>query len=558
MKVSGYGYNAEDYDAATGMLNLRARQYEPAMNRFSQKDIVRGQVTSPLSLNRYAYCANSGLTFADPSGMLLEKLISTAKNMVKNAVETTKKVAKTAATYVKTAVQKKMIDDAQLFGNYSRNYLRLETEKQSIIQDAVNKLQQVNLATTRGRVEASTIFANACSLLKGEPNSGSGGAQQTPEPTPTPVPTPVGQRPLPESTYPDGYSSMVNGQNLAEELLRYLVPQYNQSAKEYANLTGKNTFALIGAEPNGFEQFVSAVYKNSIQPIWQMIVEDWNGSIAAGKARYIAFRTDASPYHTFNFFLGGIPDTAVGIYKGFVQRGNALINDANVSTVLNVATMGLSGQFEIAFNTPMSDPNYWRAVRNITGAEMAVLMGYKGWNISQNPYSTEWMIRYGDRMGASAGVVPSGTFDEAFTHYEYNMIENPGPLAEIDPVAASTFASGKYNVVTLQDDVILYRAGDSTGNQLGQYFTQTPPTSVAQVRIDLAIKEQWIDSSTGILTGTSVIDSYYTVKIPRGTTIFVGPADYQGGVYLGGAEQVFIEKPWLIDGVEVISNTPLN
>ena len=103
------------------------------------------------------------------------------------------------------------------------------------------------------------------------------------------------------------------------------------------------------------------------------------------------------------------------------------------------------------------------------------------------------------------------------------------------------------NVVTLQDDVILYRAGDSTGNQLGQYF-----------RIDLAIKEQWIDPSTGVLTGTSVIDSYYTIKIPKGTTIYVGPADYQGGIYLGGAEQIFIEKPWLIDGVEIISNTPLN
>ena len=114
------------------------------------------------------------------------------------------------------------------------------------------------------------------------------------------------------------------------------------------------------------------------------------------------------------------------------------------------------------------------------------------------------------------------------------------------------------NVVTLQDDVILYRTGDSTGNQLGQYFTETPPTSVAQVRIDLAIKEQWIDPSTGVLTGTSVIDSYYTIKIPKGTTIYVGPADYQGGIYLGGAEQIFIEKPWLIDGVEIISNTPLN
>ena len=76
--------------------------------------------------------------------------------------------------------------------------------------------------------------------------------------------------------------------------------------------------------------------------------------------------------------------------------------------------------------------------------------------------------------------------------------------------------------------------------------------------IALAIKEQWIDPSTGALTGTSVIDSYYTIKIPKGTTIYVGPADYQGGIYLGGAEQIFIEKPWLIDGVEIISNTPLN
>ncbi len=33
VKVSGFTYNAEAYDAPTGMLNLRARQYEPALNR---------------------------------------------------------------------------------------------------------------------------------------------------------------------------------------------------------------------------------------------------------------------------------------------------------------------------------------------------------------------------------------------------------------------------------------------------------------------------------------------------------------------------------------------
>ena len=67
-KVSGFTYNAEAFDAATGMLNLRARQYEPTMNRFSQKDIVRGQTISPLSLSRYAYCGNSPIMHIDPSG----------------------------------------------------------------------------------------------------------------------------------------------------------------------------------------------------------------------------------------------------------------------------------------------------------------------------------------------------------------------------------------------------------------------------------------------------------------------------------------------------------
>ena len=41
VKVSGFSYNAEAFDAATGMLNLRARQYEPALGRFSAKDFIK-------------------------------------------------------------------------------------------------------------------------------------------------------------------------------------------------------------------------------------------------------------------------------------------------------------------------------------------------------------------------------------------------------------------------------------------------------------------------------------------------------------------------------------
>lgn len=67
-KVSGFSYNAEAYDAATGMINLRARQYEPALGRFEQKDIVRGTAGYPILLNRYLYCRNNGVNYIDPTG----------------------------------------------------------------------------------------------------------------------------------------------------------------------------------------------------------------------------------------------------------------------------------------------------------------------------------------------------------------------------------------------------------------------------------------------------------------------------------------------------------
>ena len=47
VKVSGFTYNAEAYDAATGMLNLHARQYEPAVGRFGQKDIYPANLLIP-------------------------------------------------------------------------------------------------------------------------------------------------------------------------------------------------------------------------------------------------------------------------------------------------------------------------------------------------------------------------------------------------------------------------------------------------------------------------------------------------------------------------------
>ena len=137
------------------------------------------------------------------------------------------------------------------------------------------------------------------------------------------------------------------------------------------------------------------------------------------------------------------------------------------------------------------------------------------------------------------------------------MIENPGPLAKIDGQPASNFYGGKYNTEVLTEDRIYYRAGQD-GKPLGQWFTSEPAESVAKVRIDTAVKEQWIDQITGEITGTSIIDTNYAIKIPKGTTVYTDPVGYQGGVYLGGDDiiQTFIQEPWKLN-VEVISKIPL-
>ena len=68
-QTSGFGYNGEYYNAATGMIYLRARFYAPEMNRFGQKDTLRGSIADGISLNRYLYCQSDPVNFADYNGL---------------------------------------------------------------------------------------------------------------------------------------------------------------------------------------------------------------------------------------------------------------------------------------------------------------------------------------------------------------------------------------------------------------------------------------------------------------------------------------------------------
>ena len=63
------------------MLNLRARQYEPSVMRFSQRDLLKGDQSAPLSLNRYLYCVNDPIGYYDRSGNRVDEDVGKPKKV---------------------------------------------------------------------------------------------------------------------------------------------------------------------------------------------------------------------------------------------------------------------------------------------------------------------------------------------------------------------------------------------------------------------------------------------------------------------------------------------
>ncbi len=63
-----YGYTGEQEDSATGLVYLRARYYNPALQVFMGKDPWRGDRMRPITQHGYAYGYNSPPNFNDPSG----------------------------------------------------------------------------------------------------------------------------------------------------------------------------------------------------------------------------------------------------------------------------------------------------------------------------------------------------------------------------------------------------------------------------------------------------------------------------------------------------------
>jgi RHS repeat-associated protein len=74
-------FTGQYYDAEIEQYYLRARQYDPAMMRFTSRDPVRGKYQEPLTLHKYLYSMNDPMDRIDPDGkmaVIAARLISGA------------------------------------------------------------------------------------------------------------------------------------------------------------------------------------------------------------------------------------------------------------------------------------------------------------------------------------------------------------------------------------------------------------------------------------------------------------------------------------------------
>jgi RHS repeat-associated protein len=62
------GYTGQHYDDMTGLMDMKARWYDPTVGRFLTEDPWPGDLLSPWTQNRYAYVGNNPLRYWDPTG----------------------------------------------------------------------------------------------------------------------------------------------------------------------------------------------------------------------------------------------------------------------------------------------------------------------------------------------------------------------------------------------------------------------------------------------------------------------------------------------------------
>jgi RHS repeat-associated protein len=131
-------------DDGNGLHHMRARYYKPDLRRFVSLDALHGEVTDPMSLNRYQYVSGNPMIGVDPSGMApSEGNISVEEERLRNAREEVRK--KIVKLNIKNKINKLNAKSKVRQNNFAKPENNLKMEQYvSNANDAISKVAGVN------------------------------------------------------------------------------------------------------------------------------------------------------------------------------------------------------------------------------------------------------------------------------------------------------------------------------------------------------------------------------------------------------------------------------
>ncbi len=152
-----YGYNAEYTDDATDLQYLRARYYNPSTGTFITADSYLGELTIPLSMNRYIYGHNNPANGSDPSGNnWLKNAWNSTKNWVKEKVV---EPVKSAAKWVGEKVDQYVVQPVKKLYNKVTNAVNtVKQEVQRFKEDPIGTLNSYKEAVEQKVEKAREVI----------------------------------------------------------------------------------------------------------------------------------------------------------------------------------------------------------------------------------------------------------------------------------------------------------------------------------------------------------------------------------------------------------------
>ncbi len=142
-----FRFGGEYKDEESGNYYLRARYYDPEIQRFTQEDTYKGSYNNPMSLNGYAFCGNNPINKIDPSGLKTVQVGSDGKAPKGLNVGDVVKTA--GGNYTITTVNKdgsyKSIPDAKtIFKKWSDKYTTQLSNASEIVSEIEKQQRQNN------------------------------------------------------------------------------------------------------------------------------------------------------------------------------------------------------------------------------------------------------------------------------------------------------------------------------------------------------------------------------------------------------------------------------